>query len=115
MTAPQNPELDELVKLGERIVERATKGGATVAECIVRMGAELSAKVRLGEPELVEEAGHRGAGLRVMKGKQVATTSTCDLSEAGIERFVKDALELVELSQEDPFAGPADPKLLTDP
>lgn len=108
-------ELNDLVALGERIVAMATKGGATVAEVLVRRGAELSAKVRLGEPELVEEAGHRSAGLRLMKGKQVATTSTSDFSDAGIERFVKDGLELVELAQEDPFAGPADPKLLCDP
>jgi PmbA protein len=108
-------ELGDLVALGERIVGMAQKGGATVAEVLVRRGAELSAKVRLGEPELVEEAGHRSAGLRLMKGKQVATTSTSDFSDAGIERFVKDGLELVELAQEDPFAGPADPKLLCDP
>jgi len=69
----------------------------------------------MGKPELVEEAGHRGIGLRVMKGKQVASTSTSDLSDAGIDRAVKDAIELAELAQEDPFAGPADPKLLTDP
>jgi PmbA protein len=108
-------DLDELLSLGASIVERATKGGATVAECVLRSGAELSAKVRMGKPELVEEAGHRSAGLRVMKGKQVASTSTSDLSEKGLARFVADALELVELAQEDAFAGPADPKLLCDP
>ncbi len=108
-------ELVQLLELGSRVVEMAKKGGATVAECMLRSGAELSAKVRMGEPELVEEAGHRGAGLRVMKGKRVATTSTSDLSEAGIKRFVDDALELAELSQEDPFAGPADPSMLCDP
>jgi PmbA protein len=113
MTKGRNP--DELLALGHDIIARATKGGATVAECIVRSGAELSAKVRLGEPELVEEAGHHAAGLRVMKGKRVASTSTSDLSEAGIARFVADALELADLSQEDPFAGPADPSLLCDP
>ncbi len=107
--------LGELLELGDAIVARATRGGATVAECILRSGAELSAKVRLGEPELVEEAGHHAAGLRVMKGKRVASTSTSDLSEEGIARFVSDALELADLSQEDPFAGPADPKLLCDP
>jgi PmbA protein len=107
--------LDELLALGDRVVKAVTARGATVAECVLRSGAELSAKVRLGEPELVEEAGHRSAGLRVMKGKQVASTSTSDLSAAGIERFIADALELVELAQEDPFAGPADPKLLCDP
>jgi PmbA protein len=114
MTKPTDPELSELLELGDRIVSMARKGGISVAECVLRSGAELSAKVRLDKPELVEEAGHRSAGLRVMKGKQVATTSTSDLTEAGIQRFVADALELVELSQEDPFAGPADPALLVD-
>jgi PmbA protein len=108
-------ELDGLIELGDRIVAQAMKGGVTVAECMLRSGAELSAKVRLGQPELVEEAGHRSAGLRVMKGQRVATTSTSDLTDHGIERFVADALELVELSQEDPFAGPADPKLVMNP
>ena len=107
--------LEELLELGDRVVREVTARGATVAECVMRSGAEMSAKVRLGEAELVEEAGHRSAGLRVMKGKQVASTSTSDLTESGIERFVADAIELVELSQEDPFAGPADPKLLCDP
>lgn len=115
MTSRADAELNELLDLGERILTMATKGGATVAECLLRSGAELSARVRLDKPELVEEAGHRSAGLRVMKGKQVATTSTSDLTDAGIRRFVSDALELVELAQEDPFAGPADPALLTDP
>ncbi|MDB4998726.1 MAG: TldE protein part of TldE/TldD proteolytic complex [Myxococcaceae bacterium] len=115
MSANNDRDLDTLLELGDRIVKMATAGGATVAECMLRSGAELSARVRLGEAELVEEAGHRSAGLRIMKGRQVATTSTSDFSDAGIDRFVKDAIELVELSQEDPFAGPADPKLLCDP
>ncbi|CAN5770494.1 TldD/PmbA family protein [soil metagenome] len=114
MTARADTELTELLELGDRILAMATKGGVTVAECMLRSGAELSARVRLEKPELVEEAAHRSAGLRVMKGKQVATTSTSDLTEGGIQRFVADALELVELSQEDPFAGPADPALLID-
>ncbi len=108
MTTRVDPELLPLLELGDRIVQMATRGGATVAECVVRSGAELSARVRLGKPELVEEAATRAAGLRVMRGKQVATTSTSDLTEAGVKRFVADALELVELAQEDPFAGPAD-------
>ncbi len=115
MTAPSDRELEHLLELGDRIVAMAKKGGVTVAECALRSGAELSARVRLGEPELVEEAGHRSAGLRLMKGKQVAMTSTSDLSDGGIARFVNDGLELVELAQEDPFAGPADPSLLCDP
>jgi PmbA protein len=115
MTARSDDALNELLELGDRILGMATKGGATVAECLLRSGAALSARVRLDKTELVEEAAHRSAGLRVMKGKQVATTSTSDLTEQGIVRFVSDALELVELAQEDPSAGPADPSLLADP
>src|SRR5580698_8312164 len=115
MSKASDLELERALELGDRVVRDATAGGATVAECVLRFGAELSAKVRLGKPELVEEAGHRSLGLRVMKGQRVASTSTSDLSDAGIDRAIIDALELVEISQEDPFAGPADPALLTDP
>jgi len=114
---PIDRDLAELLELGERILAMAcARGGRDfVAECVLRSGAELSARVRKGAPELVEEAGTRSAGLRVIQGRRVASTSTSDLTEAGIERFVADAIELVALSQEDPFAGPADAKLLCDP
>ncbi len=117
MTSAIDRDLAELLSLGDTILRQARgRGGADmVAECVLRSGAELSAKVRKGEPELVEEAGTRSAGLRVIQGKRVASTSTSDLTERGIDRFVADAIELVQLSQEDPFAGPADPKLLCDP
>jgi len=114
-SAPIDRELSGLLDVGDQVVAMATSLGATVAECVVRFGADLSARVRMGEPELVEEAGHRSLGLRVMKGKRVASTSTSDLSPAGIQRAVADAIELADLSQEDPFAGPADPALLCDP
>jgi len=38
-------------------------GGITVAECMLRSGAELSARVRLDKPELVEEAAQLLAAL----------------------------------------------------
>jgi PmbA protein len=91
------------------------KQGATVAEAKARRGWELTARVRLGEPELVQEAGHRSVALRVMKGQQVAITSTSDLTEAGIERCVDDAIALADLAEPDPFAGPADASLIAKP
>lgn len=107
--------LKELQTLGEKVVERALARGATVAEATVREGAHLSVKVRMRETEHVEEAGSRSLGLRVMRGQQVAVSHTSDLSPAGLERFVEDALELAALSQPDPFAGPPDPSLLCKP
>jgi PmbA protein len=112
--APDSTEhqIKDLQELASRIVERALAGGADVAEAIARSGSELSTKIRMGEPELVEEAGYRAIGLRVIKQKRVALISTSDLTEKGIDRFIADAAELVEVSQEDPFAGPANPDLV---
>ncbi|MFO0684421.1 MAG: TldD/PmbA family protein [Sandaracinus sp.] len=103
----------ELLDLGARIVERARKAGADVAEAVVSEGSHLSTKVRLGAPELVEEAGSRSVGLRVIQGGRVAVSATSDLSEAGIARFVEDAMELAGLSERDELAGPPDPSLLS--
>jgi PmbA protein len=114
MTAPNRleTEIENLKDLAAEVVRRAREGGADVAEAVARSGSELSTKVRLGEPELVEEASHRGLGMRVIKKGRVALTQTSDLTPRGIDRFVQDALELVDISQEDPFAGPADPELI---
>lgn len=105
--------LESLLDVGGRVVDLAKKAGADVAEVSVREGDHLSVKVRKGETELVEEAGSRSVGIRVMRGQQVAVTYTSDLSDAGIRRLVEDAVELAALSQPDPFAGPPDPKLLS--
>src|SRR5689334_11937877 len=95
----------ELEALASSVVERARKGGADVAEASARSGWELTVRVRLGETELVQEAGHRSIALRVMKGGRVALTSTSDTTPAGIDRLVGDAIDLVELSEVDPFSG----------
>jgi len=104
-----------LLELAGNLVERARKLGADVAEASARTGSELSAKVRLGKVELVEEAGHHGVSLRVIRGGRVATTSTSDLTARGLERCVADALELCALSEPDSFAGPAPAELLASP
>lgn len=109
-----SPE-DELQDLAASLVDRARKAGADIAEAKASSGWELTVKVRLGEPELVQEAGYRSVALRVMKGGRVALTSTSDLSETGILRAVTDAMELVELSEVDPFSGPAPADLLCSP
>jgi len=107
-------DIDKLIELGSRVVDRALAKGADVAEVGVSEGTHLSVQVRMGEPELVEEAGSRSLGLRVLRGQQVAVTLTSDLSEEGLERFIDDALELAKLSQPDPFAGPPEPALLSN-
>lgn len=108
-------EIAQLLEIAGDVVARARARGADVAEAVARSGSELSTKVRLGEPELVEEAAYRGVGMRVIRDQRVAMTSTSDLTPRGIERFVTDAIELLDIAQPDPFAGPADPSLYAKP
>lgn len=108
-------DIQKLIQLGAHVVERARRAGADVAEAAVSEGAHLSVKVRMGEAELVEEAGSKSLGLRVMRGQQVAVTYTSDLTESGLARFIEDAVELAKLSQPDPFAGPPEHSLLSKP
>ena len=111
MSAPTNQ--DDLVEIASEVVAAAQKSGATVAEATIRRGSHLSTKVRLGEPELVEEASSRSLGLRVMLGQQVAVTYTSDFTAAGRAQLVESAIELAGLAQEDAFAGPPDSSLLS--
>ncbi|HEU5077528.1 MAG TPA: metallopeptidase TldD-related protein [Polyangiaceae bacterium] len=101
-----------LMDLAGQVVEKARAQGATVAEASAGSGWELSTRVRLGEVELVEEAGTRSLSLRVIKEGRVAMTATSDLTPAGIQRCIDDAIELADLSEVDPWAGPAEAHLL---
>ncbi len=94
-----------LLTLAEDVLTRLTKAGASEAKVVARAGKDLSVRVRLGETELVEEAQTRSLSVRASKDKRSATASTSDLTAEGIARVVHDAIELCELSQEDPFAG----------
>ena len=100
----------ELIELGQRVVEKAS--GAEVVEVLIRDSVDLSAKVRLGEPELIEEAGSHAIGLRVIAEGRMASTFTSDPSPAGLDALVHDAMELAALSEPDEFSAPPEPELL---
>ena len=102
-------ELKDLAQLG---VELAKKAGADDAEVLVRDGSELTTKVRLGEPELVQEAGSRALGLRVLRGGKRAVTYTSDLRREALEALCAETVTLADLAEPDEYALPPDPKLL---
>jgi PmbA protein len=91
--------------LASRVIEMAKAGGATGAECTVSAGDSFSASVRMGEIESLKESGSRGAGVRVLIGKNTGSAYTSDLSDDGIRHMVSSALELATITTEDPFAG----------
>ncbi len=97
-----------MIDLARDVIRQALASGATDAECTISEGEEFSAQVRLGELETLKEAGSRGAGVRVLKGKHTGASYTSDLTADGIKSMVAAAIQLAEITTEDPFAGLAD-------
>jgi PmbA protein len=95
---------NHLGEMAQDIVRRALAAGAGDAECTIEEGDEFSANVRMRELENLKEAGSRAAGLRILIGKRTGSSYTSDLSAEGLERLVKSAIELAEVTTDDPHA-----------
>src|SRR3954470_19304904 len=91
----------ELIEIAKKACGWARKYGADAAEAQVQAGGEMEVKVRLGEPELVQEAASKGLGLRVFRDHRAALTYTSDLTDAALERFVADSVDLARLAEPD--------------
>jgi PmbA protein len=96
---------NHLLELANDVVKRALAAGATDAECTIAEGEEFTANVRMRELESLKEAGSRGAGLRILVGCRTGASYTSDLSKEGIEKLVHSAVELADITTEDPHAG----------
>lgn len=114
MSAVQVTEatVKELCDVAALAVELAKRAGADDAEVLVRDGSELTAKVRLGEPELVQEAGSRALGLRILIDGKRAVTYTSDLRRDSLTELCAQSVELAKLAERDEFALPPDPAQL---
>lgn len=100
---------NHLLELAQDIVRRAQRAGASDAECTIAEGEEFSANIRMREIENLKEAGSRGAGLRILIGQKTGSSYTSDLSREGIDLLVKSAIELADITTDDPHAGLPDP------
>ncbi len=109
MTRPL-PEPRWCQEQAERMVSYALRAGADAAEVLVRDGSELEVKVRLGEPELVKEAGSRGLGLRLLRDHRAAVTYSSDFTPAALEQFARESVELCGLAEADPLADLPSPE-----
>ena len=102
-------ELSDAVQL---VVELAKKAGGEHIEAVVRDGSELTTKVRLGERELVQEAGSRNLSLSVIRDGRRAVTSTSDLRREALEALCAETVTLAGFAEPDEFALPPDPSQL---
>ena len=96
---------ENLEELAAAAVKRALALGASDAECTASEGAEFSVSVRKGEIEKLKEAGSKAVGLRVLIGKRQGSAYTSDMTPDGVESMIRSAIELANITTEDPFAG----------
>ncbi|MBK5294349.1 MAG: TldD/PmbA family protein [Acidobacteriia bacterium] len=101
-----------LCDLAQQTVRLAVEAGASAAECTMAEGDEFSVSVRLGAVETLKESGSRGAGIRVLIGRNAGCSYTSDLSGEGLRAMVLQALDLARVTSEDPHAGLPDPSEL---
>jgi len=99
----------ELVDVAKNVVRMCERAGADAAEVLVRDGSELTVKIRMGQPELVQEAGSRAVGLRVFKDGRRAVTYTSDLRSRSLESFVAESVALAALAEPDEHGRLPDP------
>ena len=98
------PDARRCQEWAEEMLSYALAAGAQAAEVLVRDRLELEVKVRLGEPELIKEAGSRALGLRVLRDHRVAVTYSSDFAPAAMRQFARESVELCELAEPDPLA-----------
>ena len=105
--------MSELLDSARNAVSRAQALGATGAECTISEGEEFSANVRMREIEDIQEAGSRGVGLRIIRGRNTGSSYTSDLSLEGIQHLVKSAIELADVTAASETRGAAATVLIT--
>jgi PmbA protein len=98
------PDARRCQERAEEMLSYALGAGAEGAEVMVRDGSELEVKVRLGEPELVKDAGSRGLGLRVQREHRSAVSYTSDFDPAAMRQFARETVELCGLAEPEPLA-----------
>lgn len=105
-------QLDRLAELAREVVRRCRAAGANDVEVGASIDTGLSVNVRLGEVETIEHNRDRAFGVTVYFGQRKGSASTADLATDSIAKTIQQACAIAKFTEEDPYAGLADPKLL---
>ncbi len=97
------------------VLDRAQALGATEADLLVAEGDSVSVQVRKSEVDRLSKAREKVLGVRIFFGKQSASSSTSDFSDASLMRLVDDTCSLARAVVADDTSGlPAADQMATD-
>lgn len=94
--------LEQLATLG---AEACRMAGADAADAFVTQGSQMSVDIYEGAPEMFEQAGVSGAGIRAFRDGRMGYAYTADLSESALTATAKTAFENAAASDTDEFNG----------
>ncbi|MDX2095744.1 MAG: metallopeptidase TldD-related protein [Alphaproteobacteria bacterium] len=101
-----------LVARAEQAVAAARKAGAEAADALALASTDISASIRHGQPESIEQAESCAIGLRVFIGTASATLSTSEFSAPALAHLAEQAVAIARVAPADPYTGLADERLL---
>jgi PmbA protein len=106
------PAAEQLQEWLTEILDKARRRGADQTEVEVSASRSLTVTARDRARESLEYAGDRAVSLTVYSGQSVGSASATDLSSAGLEQALDQALTIARFTEPDAYAGLADAELL---
>ena len=95
----------EILQLAADLVSFAQVRGADEVEVAISQGEEFNVDIRHQEIENLTQAQTWGASVRLFKDKKIASASSSDLRPETMQNLIANALQRLELTQEDPWNG----------
>ncbi len=102
-----------LSSLAESLVAAARKAGADSADSVAVRSVSIGVEVRDGALEESERSEGDDVGLRVFVGRKQAVVSTNDIHRTDVAQLAARAVAMAKVAPDDPYAGLADPALLS--
>lgn len=92
----------------DELIASALKQGADAADAVIGEGRSLTASMRGGKLDTLEESQNLALSLRVLIGRQQASLSTQDVRRESFKELAARAVAMARAAPEDPYAGLAD-------
>lgn len=103
---------DELSAQVQRLVTAAGQAGADAAEVQLGHGRTLNVTVRNGQTDRLEYEADQSASVRVFCAGRSGSAGTTDLSAAGLQQALAQAMTIARFTEADEYAGLADAELM---
>ncbi|WP_367606555.1 metalloprotease PmbA [Legionella sp. W05-934-2] len=103
---------EQALEILDKVLVRATKGGATDVAVSFSHSQGISVEVRMGQVDTVTFNEDKGVSVTVYIGKQKGSASSTDTSEAALDNMVNAACDIASVSASDPCFGLADKSLM---